>query len=363
VELFRQTARIALQSWTRRWPHASRLFLFGENQSWVINWEMRELSRLAQRLGIKRPPSSLYFHSQEQAVFYGSQFALLEDDWLTRGHAVATAYFHGKPGLGIKEFDALYERLKMHHDKIARLQVSHSEMRDVILASGIDASKVHMIPIAVNVDFFPLRSEADYRAARQRLAIPDAAFVVGSFQKDGVGWGDGLEPKLIKGPDVFLQTMKRLKSVVPEVHVLLSGPARGYVMKGLRELHIPFTHRLLKNYPDIKELYHACDLYLVTSREEGGPKAVLESMACGVPLVTTRVGQAMDLVRHGENAWMVDSEEVDGLVHWAQWVHSHKGELNPVREAGRATAEANTYAAQLPLWQKFFDGFVTVESK
>jgi glycosyltransferase involved in cell wall biosynthesis len=40
------------------------------------------------------------------------------------------------------------------------------------------------------------------------------------------------------------------------------------------------------------------DIYIVTGWHEGGPKAVLESMAAGVPLVTTRVGQAMDLVQN-----------------------------------------------------------------
>ena len=39
-------------------------------------------------------------------------------------------------------------------------------------------------------------------------------------------------------------------------------------------------------------------------------------MATRVPLVTTRVGQAADLVRHGENGWMVEPEDVDGLVEW-----------------------------------------------
>jgi glycosyltransferase involved in cell wall biosynthesis len=358
MDLLRQTARSFLQRWTRHWPERSRLFLLGENQSWVINWEMRELSRIVRQLGIKLPAAFFYFHSRKQAVFYGSQFALLNDDWLSRDHAVATAYFHGKPGIGVKEFDALYERLKRHHEKISRLQVSHSEMRDLVLASGIESSKVHLIPIAVNLEFFPFRQEDDYRSARRKLSIPETAFVVGSFQKDGVGWGDGLEPKLIKGPDVFLQAMKQLKNSVPELHVLLSGPARGYVMKGLHELKIPFTHRLLKEYPEIKDFYHACDFYMVTSREEGGPKAVLESMACGVPLVTTRVGQAMDLVKHGANAWMVDSEDVEGLVQWAQWVHTHKGGLTPILAAGRKTAEANAYESQVPLWRAFFEGFV-----
>ena len=46
----------------------------------------------------------------------------------------------------------------------------------------------------------------------------------------GVGWGDGLEPKLIKGPDVLLQTVALLRQRIPELFVLLSGPARGYVL-------------------------------------------------------------------------------------------------------------------------------------
>ena len=61
-------------------------------------------------------------------------------------------------------------------------------------------------------------------------------------------------------------------------------------------------------------MYPAIDVCLVASRDEGGPRAVLESMATRVPLVTTRVGQAADLVRSGENGWMVEPEDVDGLV-------------------------------------------------
>ena len=55
------------------------------------------------------------------------------------------------------------------------------------------------------------------------------------------------------------------------------------------------------------------DAYVVASRQEGGPKAVLESMACGVPLVTTRVGQAIDLVQHGVNGWMSAPEDANHL--------------------------------------------------
>ena len=108
--------------------------------------------------------------------------------------------------------------------------------------------------------------------------------VIGSFQKDGKGWGEGNEPKLIKGPDV-----------------LLTGPARGYVKTGLESLKIPCKHLYLQDYREIGKYYQALDAYLVTSREEGGPKGVLESMASGIPLISTRVGQAQDLVKQGIN--------------------------------------------------------------
>ncbi|MBK6644616.1 MAG: glycosyltransferase family 4 protein [Anaerolineales bacterium] len=232
-------------------------------------------------------------------------------------------------------------------------------MMNVSLETGIDPSKVFLIPIGINTDFFSFRAKEHRHAAREKLGIPQSAFVVGSFQKDGVGWGDGMEPKLIKGPDVFVRTLKLLKNDVPELHVLLSGPARGYVKNGLDEAHIPYTHVYLNSYPDVAELFQALDLYIVASRQEGGPKAILESMASGVPLVTTRVGQAMDLVKHGENAFMTDVEDVESLASFAQQVyHSGVDTLMPMLKAGRITAESNSYKSQIPLWVNFMKDFV-----
>lgn len=81
-------------------------------------------------------------------------------------------------------------------------------------------------------------------------------------------------------------------------------------------------------------------------------------MASGVPLVTTRVGQAMDLVRHGVNGWMVDIDNVEALAYWAKYVVSHRSILEAVLRTGRQTAEVNSYEAQIPLWDRFMRGFV-----
>ncbi|MBD1835577.1 glycosyltransferase family 4 protein [Cyanobacteria bacterium FACHB-472] len=232
-------------------------------------------------------------------------------------------------------------------------------MQDVVLNSGIAPEKVFLIPIGINLSYFQKQTRESRQKTRVKYGIPESAVVVGSFQKDGVGWDEGLQPKLIKGPDIFLKTIEILKPRVPELFVLLSGPARGYVKTGLETLGVPYHHCILKNYPEVGELFQALDLYIVASRQEGGPKALLESMASGVPLITTKVGQAMDLVQHEKNAWMVDVEDAEGLAYWAEYVITQR-ELDRVLQQGRTTAEANTYQSQIPLWRNFMKGFVEI---
>lgn len=358
--LVQGVAKQLIRAATWGWKPYSRLILYGDSVGWSLDWDMLELANISRRLGVRIARPVWKHAAMPQSIFYASQFFLTDDDWLKLlPHRIGFSYFHGAPGTGEDDFDAVYDGLRKHHDKLSRIQVSHTEMRDLVLQTGVDPAKVFMIPIGINLGFFPLRTADTKHNARIKLGVPHSAFVIGSFQKDGVGWDDGLEPKLVKGPDVFVETMKQLKREIPELFVMLSGPARGYVKKSLEEAGIPYLHTYLQSYPEIAKLFQALDLYVVASRQEGGPKAILESMASGVPLVTTRVGQAMDLVKHGENAWMADVEDVDALASYALQVYrSSKADLQLILSAGRKTAEANSYESQIPLWAEFMKGFV-----
>jgi glycosyltransferase involved in cell wall biosynthesis len=352
--------RTAAEQVTERWQPYSRLFLLDDHHPWSISWDLRELATLARRLGVRVASNRWLPYTHHQACFYGSQWSLARCEWLQERHRVGLAYFHAMPGIGYPEFDALYRNLCQHHQRIQRIQVSYSAMHAAVLASGIAPQKVFRIPIGINLAFFQPQTPASRRRVRQRYGIPQDAVVIGSFQKDGSGWGEGLEPKHIKGPDVFLQTLALLKPRIPQLFVLLSGPSRGYVKAGLERLGIPYRHIYLPHYPQIGRLYQALDLYLVASRVEGGPKAVLESMASGVPLVTTRVGQAMDLVQHGTNGWLAAVEDAEALAHWAEQALQQRSSLPAVLRAARHTARAHSYAQQLPLWGDFLRGFVEV---
>jgi glycosyltransferase involved in cell wall biosynthesis len=346
-------ARMAVRGRTRNWPPYSRLFVAGDRGGWSVDEDAENVAAAARRLGYPLGPSAWARFASRQAVFQASHFEALSPRWLGLPCRLGLAYMHGRPGTpGMPEFDEAFEALRRHHDRVWRVQVTHREMEELVLSAGMDPERVFRIPLGIDLEHFPLGGPEQRARARAALGLPESAFVVGSFQKDGVGWGEGLEPKLIKGPDVLVAALKRLRERVPELMVLLTGPARGYVRRELERAGIPHVHVLAESRVELARAYHALDVYLVASRQEGGPKAVLESMAAGVPLVTTRVGQAAELVEDGRNGWLVGVDDPEALAEAA--LAAHAG----VREAGRATAEAHRHEALDPLWAQLFAGFV-----
>lgn len=245
--------------------------------------------------------------ARRQIIHYGSQYMWVA--WgrhLSRSNRFVTSFFHGKPEDGpdvarhIDQFLASVPRL----DKIV---ASNGLLLERLLSWGVPNDKIVQIPIGVDTELFTPPTAAARDAARVRFGIPAGAVCIGSFQKDGVGWGDGMEPKFIKGPDLFVDAVCELARDLP-VFVLLTGPARGYVKSRLESAGIPFAHDYVADYVDLRHAYHALDLYLVTSREEGGPMALMESMASHVPLVSTPVGMAPDLITDGVTGWISDIE-------------------------------------------------------
>src|SRR3989339_566691 len=337
----------------------SRLFIIDDNANWVLRCEAMELQKIAADLGINARLRHTFRGIFRQNIFFTSHFDLPRiAGFAAAGNRIGISYFHGKPTKDEPEFEINLGALSKYHGMISKVQVTHKEMKDIVLSTGIDESKVHLIPIGINLSYFTPATSESRRKARAKYSIPDSSTVIGYFQKDGNGWGEGLTPKLIKGPDIFLEAVKKLKSKHDNLFVLLSGPSRGYVKRGLAEAGIPFKHVFVADYSHIGQLYHAIDLYMVTSRQEGGPKAVLECMASDVPLITTRVGQAMELVKHKENGWMVDVEDIDGLAGWASYVIENYSSLGGVLKNARATAQENSYSRLVPLWGQFFDGMV-----
>ena len=81
-------------------------------------------------------------------------------------------------------------------------------------------------------------------------------------------------------------------------------------------------------------------------------------MASGVPVISSRVGQAIDLIADGTNGWLTEIEDAEATAHWGKVVAEQSELRDLVIRAGLVTASQNSYDAQESLWQKFFSGFM-----
>ena len=103
------------------------------------------------------------------------------------------------------------------------------------------------------------------------------------------------KPKLIKGPDIFFEIVNDIFLSKKNLRVILSGKRRDYLIGRLEENNIPFNYFESISIQEINELYNMLDMYIVSSRLEGGPQAILESALTKTPIISTDVGIASSI--------------------------------------------------------------------
>lgn len=130
---------------------------------------------------------------------------------------------------------------------------------------------------------------------KKKYDIDVSSYVVGSFQRDTEG-SDLKSPKLIKGPDIFLRNVINIKEKNENLLVLLTGKRRNYLIGELEKNNINFKYFEMVNQSQLNDLYNLLDLYIVSSRVEGGPQAILECALTKTPIVSTDVGVASEIL-------------------------------------------------------------------
>lgn len=222
---------------------------------------------------------------------------------------------------------------------------------------GLPAS---FVPYVVDSALFRRLSAQERTGLRVRLGVSDSAYLIGSFQRDTEG-RDLSSPKLVKGPDIFFEIMLKLHESGHPIHVVLAGPRRMWLKRKLAAAGIPFTFvgvdtgeadDLEVNTLDqrtINELYNAVDLYIVASRLEGGPKAILECAAAGTKVIATAVGQSPDIL-HPEQIFRSHSQAVRLVEMDIEAAH-----LAAFVDAGREQALARQPESVAPLWRAVYE--------
>lgn len=152
---------------------------------------------------------------------------------------------------------------------------------------------IHVRPFWVNEKLWTSRPKNE---AREFLGLEPDAFYVSSFQRDTEG-KDLISPKLEKGPDRFCDAIEILQRHGRNPIPYLGGWRRQYVINRLEKIGIDYYYpQPLPPISQIPWMYAASSLYVVGSRYEGGPQAIFECASMQVPIVSTDVGAASEIL-------------------------------------------------------------------
>jgi glycosyltransferase involved in cell wall biosynthesis len=318
----------------------SRVFYVTENKDWVIKRVGRYISgSLSEKRMIDMESTVLSRGIYRQIVHFGSANVLFRGNKFIRPHPsnrVVLTWFHVVPD------DPKNNALVKNAGSFDYFHTACDITRTKLTEMGMPENRLIKIPLGVDCRLFRPVREEEKSGLRKRYGIPENRIVVGSFQKDGAGWGDGLSPKLIKGPDLLVKTLEKINRSA-DIFVLLLGPSRGYVKKGLEKAGIDYKHVYLDDFLGVAPYYNMLDLYLVTSRVEGGPKAILESMAAGIPIISSRVGMAPEVIKNGVNGFLADVEDVDSMAEYALKVSAERSVYDRLSRNGIETVKEFTW--------------------
>jgi glycosyltransferase involved in cell wall biosynthesis len=209
--------------------------------------------------------------------------------------------------------DPLRPLYRMIERRLARetariICVSDGEAQEA-LDAGLPEARLAVIPNGLDLDYWRQPTAAQRREARAALGIAEDAVVVGAMAR--------FVPQ--KGLDLLLMAGEDFLPDFPEARVLLwgDGPGRKALQKltarlRLKRVAFPGATR------DPWQAYAAMDIFVAPSRWEAGPYAVLEAMACGLPVVASDVAGNADYVIHDETGVLVPADlpgPIAGALH------------------------------------------------
>ncbi len=194
--------------------------------------------------------------------------------------------------------------------------------RDSLIEHGANPASITVIPYGVDLERF--RPAALPHKPGPKLKL---LFVGRINQRKGVKY-----------------LLEALKAFSPEeVHLTICGRVVDSLSL-FRDAGIPIDLRSSVSAEELVLAYQSADLFIFPSVAEGFGQVLLESLACGLPILATTHTAAPDLITEGKEGFIVEPRRTDLLVERITWCLEHREALQAMRHEARATAETFTWA-------------------
>ncbi len=233
------------------------------------------------------------------------------------------------------------------------IAVSQEVKESLICRRHLPAEKIRVIHYGVDLEQFRPNGRAPRLAKRQEIGAQPEHFLIGIVAR--------LEPW--KGHRYFIEAFAEIAPRFPEANVILvgEGSLRSALEQMTREKNLQGRLSFLGVRKDVAQLVNCLDLFVLPSLPgEGLPNVLLEAMACRIPVIATRVGGVPELVRDGQNGYLVPPGDADALRATLVRALSDRARLQEIARAGRATVEENfSLHQQIATFEQTYDELYT----
>jgi len=189
-----------------------------------------------------------------------------------------------------------------------RVLARSKAVRGELIADGAAPDKILVTPVDVDIALYNSTSAPDLRS---RMGYSESDLIICSV-------GHAVP---VKGWDLLLSSFADIVREKPEARLLLVGniPSSSEVrfaeslQKQVKQSGLSKKVRFLGQRDDIPQILAISDVFVLPSRSEGQPGALVEAMASGLPCVGTRVGGVPEAIRDGHDGLLVGREDVEAL--------------------------------------------------
>jgi len=227
-----------------------------------------------------------------------------------------------------------------HSDRVTAVS---SFLRDETFRTfGCDGCEVLVIPNFVNkIEYFPAREPAE----RCRLAPADTRVLIHISNFRPV-------KRLLDVVRVFAGVRQAMKA---RLIMVGDGPDRDPAQREATKLGVQRDVRFAGRVDDVADVLRGGDLFLLPSETESFGLAALEAMACGVPVIASRVGGIPEVVTDGESGYLAAVGDVPTMTERAIEVLRDPARLEEMR--GRAVARAADFSADrvVPQYERLYE--------
>lgn len=170
---------------------------------------------------------------------------------------------------------------------------------DFACECGLPLDQIRIIGNGVDIHHFSPRT--DRSDLRVRFGLPPDRLILGNVAR--------LDP--VKNHDVIIRALYRLRQHPSRPFVLLVGEGghRPILEEQIKRRGLAEDVKLFGYSERISALLNCMDLYVQSSFYEGFSNTILEAMACGVPVLASRVGGTADLFTDGEQGLLFPSDD------------------------------------------------------